>query len=465
MPIPHVKHESGSVVLPLDKRTMLPVVLGALGFLLFGYDTGVIAGALLFIRTEMGLTPTQQGLVVSILLAGAALGAVVSGRLVERFGHRRLLMGAGVLFTFGAGLAALSVNVEMLIAARFVLGLAVGAASTQVMLYLSEISPTESRGALSTIGPLTGTTGILVSYLVGYALSGGGEWRWMFAVAIIPSVLLVIGMMIAPDSPRWLAHHGRLAEARATLAMVYPAAEVDRELARISSVTRRPALGLGGLFTDRAARRPLLIACSMAILQQVVGINTIVYYAPTILKNIGFGASDAILTTSGLQFLAVVASIFTARIVDGTGRRPLLMIGGTVMAAALIAIGLIMSTPLSQTTGGHVIAVISLAVYKMAFSFSWGPLVWVMMPEILPHRARGPGMGFATLTNWASNFVVSLLFPILLGVGAFTVFGVFVGFCVVAFLFTVFVLRETAGVSLETIEVELMSEMEPVPVH
>jgi sugar porter (SP) family MFS transporter len=438
-----------------DRRSILPVLLGALGFLLFGYDTGVIAGALLFIRTAMHLTPAEQGLVVSMLLAGAALGAVVSGRLVERFGHRRLLMGAGLLFTIGSAIAALSVDVQMLIAARFILGLAVGAASTQVMLYLSEIAPTQTRGALSTIGPLTGTFGILVSYLVGYALSGGGEeWRWMFAVAIVPSVLLTVGILFAPDSPRWLAHHGRLREARATLATAYPPEQVDEELARIAAVTRAPGLGLAGLFTDPGARRPLLIACSLAVLQQVVGINTIVYYAPTILRNIGFGASSAILTTSFLQLLALLASVFTARIVDRTGRRPLLMIGAAVMAVALIAIGVIMSTPLSQSTGGHVIAVASLAVYKMAFSFSWGPLVWVMMPEILPHRARGPGMGFATLTNWASNFVVSLLFPILLAVGALTVFGVFVGFCVVAFLVAAFVLRETARRSLEAIEAE-----------
>ena len=449
----------------LDTRTVLPVVLGALGFLLFGYDTGVIAGALLFIRAEMALTPAQQGLVVSILLAGAALGAIVSGRLVERFGHRKLLMTAGLLFTLGAGLASLAVNVEMLIGARFIIGLAVGAASTQVMLYLSEIAPTQSRGALSTIGPLTGTTGILISYIVGYALSGQGLWRWMFAVAIIPSVLLTLGMLIAPDSPRWLARHGRLAEARATLAMVYPPDEVDQELARISSVARRPSLGLIGLFTDRSVRRPVLIACSLAILQQVVGINTVVYYAPTILRNIGFGASNAILTTSCLQLLSVIASVFTARIVDGTGRRPLLMTGAAVMGVALVSIGLIMSTPLSMTTGGHVIAVLSLAIYKMAFSFSWGPLVWVMMPEILPQRVRGPGMGFATLTNWASNFVVSLLFPILLGIGALIVFGVFVAFCAVAFAFTALVLRETARVSLETIETQEMADFAGAAAH
>lgn len=457
--------QSTSARVPLERRALLPVALGALGFLLFGYDTGVIAGALLFIRTEMGLTPTQQGLAVSILLAGAALGAVISGRLVERIGHRHLLMGAGILFTLGAGLAALAVNVGMLIGARFILGLAVGAASTQVMLHLSEIAPTESRGALATMGPLTATTGILISYIVDYALSGGGEWRWMFAVAIIPSVLLTIGILFAPDSPRWLAHQGRLDEARKSLAVVYRPEEVDGELARITSVTRRPGAGLGDLFTDRALRRPLLIACTLAVLQQVVGINTVVYYAPTILKNIGFGSSSAILTTSCLQALAVIASIFTARIVDGTGRRPLLMIGATVMAAALVSIGLIMSTPLSQTTGGHVIAVISLAVYKMAFSFSWGPLVWVMMPEILPHRGRGPDMGFATLTNWASNFVVSLFFPILLGIGAMTVFGVFVGFCFVAFFFTALVLRETARVSLETIEIEEEAEIGAIPAH
>ena len=456
---------SPSARVPLERRAILPVALGALGFLLFGYDTGVIAGALLFIRAEMGLTATQQGLVVSFLLAGAALGAIASGRLVERFGHRRLLMSAGILFTLGAVTAALAVDVQMLIIARFILGLAVGAASTQVMLYLSEIAPTQSRGALATMGPLTGTTGILISYIVGYALSGGGEWRWMFGVSVVPSLLLTFGILFAPDSPRWLAHHGRIEEARKSLALMYGPGEVDNELARITRVTRRAGVGLGGLFTDRALRRPLLIACSLAVLQQVVGINTVVYYAPTILKNIGFGSGSAILTTSFLQALAVVASIFTARIVDSTGRRPLLMIGACVMAAALISIGLIMSTPLSQTTTGHVIAVVSLAVYKMAFSFSWGPLVWVMMPEVLPHRARGPAMGFATLTNWVSNFVVSLLFPILLGVGALIVFGVFVGFCVVAFLFTALVLRETAQVSLETIEAQEDVEAGLMPAH
>ena len=458
---------AGPVLTPARpyRSAVLPVILGALGFLLFGYDTGVIAGALLFIRTAMGLSPAQQGLVVSILLAGAALGAVVSGRLVERFGHRRLLMGAGILFTVGAAMAALATGVSMLVAARFILGLAVGAASTQVMLYLSEIAPTQTRGALATVGPLTGTAGILLAYIVGYALSGSGAWRWMFAVAIIPSLLLSFGILLAPDSSRWLVHHGREEDARATLRLIYPPEDVEGELRNIGRVARRPGVGLLGLFTDRAVRRPLLVAACMAILQQVVGINTVVYYAPTILRNIGFGASDAILTTCFLQFLALSASVFTARIVDSTGRRPLLMIGAAVMAAALVAIGLIMSTPLSATSEGHVVAVVSLAVYKMAFSFSWGPLVWVMMPEILPHRARGPGMGCATLANWASNFVVSLLFPILLGIGALTVFGVFVGFCAVAFLFTLLVLRETAGVSLETIEARAMEEMGAVSAH
>jgi sugar porter (SP) family MFS transporter len=329
------------------------------------------------------------------------------------------------------------------------------------MLYVTEITPTAQRGKLAVMAPLTATAGILISYLVGYALSGTGAWRAMFGVAIIPSLILMVGMLFAPDSPRWLVRRGRIDAARAVLHQIYMADEAERALAEIRTVAGGQSVGILGLFTDRTLVWPLFLACSLAILQQIVGINTVIYYAPTILGNIGFGPSDAILTTGCLQALAILASLAASRIVDRVGRRPLLLIGAVVMAMSLIAIGLIMQTPLSATTGGHIVAVAALGIYKMAFSFSWGPLVWVMMPEVLPLRARGTGMGLSSFCNWASNFGVSFLFPILLSVGALTVFGVFVGGCVLAFLFTLLLLNETAGISLEALETEHVIDHRP----
>ena len=433
----------------------LSIALGALGFLLFGYDTGVIAGALLFIKKDMHLTPSMVGWVVSMLLAGATIGAISSGRLVERFGHRKLLMAAGTLFTCGALLAAFSTSFLMLVAARFTLGLAVGAASAQVMLYVNELAPTSARGKLATLAPMTGTTGILLSYLVDYLFSSSGNWRWMFGIAVIPSLLLIVGMVFAPDSPRWLARRGRYQEALDVLRLSRSDAIARVELEGIRKVSdNKPAIGFAGLFSDRSLRIPLLMACGLAVLQQIVGINTVIYYAPTILRNIGFRPSDAILTTACLQILAIMATLVASRIVDRAGRRPLLIGGAIAMGASLCAIGLIMQTALAQTMTGHVIAVAALAAYKMSFSFSWGPLVWVMMPELLPLRARGTGMGVSSLCNWASNFAVSFSFPLLMATSSLLVFGVFVGGCVLALLFTVFFLRETALKTLEDIEME-----------
>ena len=446
------------------KMIRYSIALGALGFLLFGYDTGVIAGALLFIKKEMALTPAMTAWVVSILLAGATLGAIGSGMLVERFGHRRLLITAGVLFTAGALGAALSTGFEMLVAARFFIGLAVGAASAQVMLYVSEIAPAEARGQLATLAPMTGTTGILISYFVDYGFSADGAWRWMFGVAVIPSVLLIIGMCFAPDSPRWLAHRGRFEEALAVLRQSRPPERAAQELAEIRKVAHTSShVGLAALFTDRALLGPLAVACGLAVLQQIVGINTVIYYAPTILKNIGFGASSAILTTACLQFLAILATLTASRLVDKAGRRPLLIAGAIVMGMSLAAIGIIMQTALAFTLAGHIIAVTALAVYKMAFSFSWGPLVWVIMPEVLPLRARGAGMGVSTLCNWASNFAVSFSFPLLLATSSLLVFGVFIGGCVLALLFTLGILKETARKSLERIEMEDEALGEAIP--
>jgi sugar porter (SP) family MFS transporter len=428
---------------------------GALGGFLFGYDTGVIAGALLFIRQEFALTPFAQGLVVSSLLFGALLGAAAAGALAHRLGQRRLLIGAGIVFTVGAVAAAVAPGPGALIGARFVLGLAVGVASVHVPLYLSEISPTHVRGGLSALNQIMIGLGILTAYLVSYALSGVGAWRMMVGLAVIPSVLLIIGMYYQPESPRWLMLHGRRNEALAVMRRTRrDEEEVQRELAQMVRASAMPHLGLLGALRMRALWPALAGAAGLAILQQFVGINTIVYYSPTILKAAGYTAGGAILATLLLSMVSTAATIVSARVVDHVGRRPLLVCGAVGMAVAMGVLGWVFSGGLLDTSGGQVIALAGILAYKISFALSWGPIVWVMLPEVLPLRVRAPAMGAASLLNWLSNFIVSLLFPVLLAAGAGGVFAIFAAFALGAAVFAALALHETKQRSLEAIEAE-----------
>ncbi len=425
---------------------------GALGGFLFGYDIGVIGGALLFIRQEMGLTPFIQGVVVSALLVGAMIGAAISGHLNDRFGPRRLLMTAGLVLTIGALAAACATGATMLALCRIVIGLGVGAASVQVPIYLSEMAPTRIRGALTTLNQLMISIGIFVAFLVGYSLAGLGAWRVMIGLAAVPSLLLMLGMLRQPDSPRWLARHGRLDAARAVLLRSREPAEAERELAEMVESGRGGGMRISEMLASPAARHGLIIACGLALLQQFLGINTIIYYAPTIFRAAGFGDSSAILVAVGLGAWTVIVTIVTSQIVDRVGRRPLMLGGALMMAATMLALGIVFFTDGLHSAAGIGIAIACIALYKTAFSLSWGALVWVLLPEVLPLRARGAGMGVATPLNWAGNFLVALTFPVLLAVGAGTIFVIFACFAMAAFFFARRLLDETTGRSLEQIE-------------
>ena len=425
---------------------------GALGGLLFGYDTGIIAGALLFIKSDLGLTPLLQGLTVSSLQIGAIIGALVSGLLVTRFGHRRLLITAGLLFAAGAIGAALSGTAAVLILFRLVLGLAVGTASVQVPLYLAEMAPTRIRGALTSLNQLMISTGIFVSYLVAYSLSASGSWRLMLGLAVIPSTLLAVGMWFQPESPRWLLKKGRGDEARAVLLRSRAPDEAQREIDGIEDASAAPRTSIAEIMRSPWLRRCLLVAIGLAVFQQIMGINTIVYYAPTILTAAGFGKSAAILNSVGLGMISILATIVATRIVDRTGRRPLLIGGALAMMVSMVVLGAVFFSSALDTRLGQVLAIACLALFKGAFSLSWGPLVWVLLPEVLPLQGRATMMGVATLTNWLSNFVVSLFFPILLVAGAGTVFGIFAVCSLLGLIFVARLLDETSGLSLEEIE-------------
>jgi MFS transporter, SP family, sugar:H+ symporter len=436
-------------------------IFGALGGLLFGYDTGVIAGALLYINKDLELTPTLQGVVVSSLLVGAMLGSIVAGPLADAIGRRRLVLIAAVTFIVGAIGSALAPSAGVLILFRVVLGLAVGAASVIVPLYLAELAPTGIRGAIASLNQLMIVTGILVAYIVNLALAASGGWRLMLGLAVVPALVMLLGMLFMPETPRWLVSKDREPEAREILRRSRDEAAVEKEIHDIKSVERQEEGGVRELLAPWV-RPALVVGMGLAILQQIVGINTIIYYAPTTLTNVGFGNSAAILANAGIGVLNVGMTLVAIWLIDKVGRKPLLLVGALGMALSL-AILAITSLVLPEPKGLGLVGLITvacLAGFIVSFAVSWGPIVWVMLAEIFPLKIRGAAMGVATLLLWGANFVVSLTFPILLS--AVGIGYLFLGYAVIgvlAFLFVRFFVVETKGRSLEEIEADLQGQV------
>ena len=431
---------------------------GALGGLLFGYDTGVISGAILFIKEDLELSPFLEGAVVSALLLGAMVGAALAGPLSDRLGRRRLILIAAVTFAVGALGAALAPGVGALLAARFVLGLAVGCAALVVPLYLSEIAPTEIRGAVASLNQLAIVSGILVAFIVNAALASTEEWRIMLGAAVVPSLVLLVGMFFMPETPRFLVHAGEEDEAREVLDEVSDE-QPDEAIAEIREVEQRE--GSAGLRELAAPwlRPALVVAIGLAVLQQLVGINTIIYYAPTTLTNAGYGNASAIYANLVIGVLNVAATIVAIRIVDRVGRKPMLLGGLVGMVTALTVLGvgsLLLSEPNAPGDPAAILTLICLAAFIVSFAATWGPVVWVMLPEVLPLNVRGAAMGLAIFLHWGANFAVAQTFPLLLdGFGPGPVFLGYAVIGVLAFLFVQRFVTETKGRSLEEIESDL----------
>src|SRR5215216_1966492 len=439
----------------------LVYLFGALGGLLFGYDTGVISGAILFITPELGLTPFLEGLVVASILLGAAVGAGSAGPLSDKLGRRNLILIAGVLFAIGALGAALAPNVGVLVLFRVVLGLAVGAAALTVPLYLSEIAPTEVRGAISSLNQLMITVGILAAYIVNAILASGGAWRWMLGLAVVPAVILLIGMYFMPETPRWLFRSDRDDEAREVLRRDRSEEAVEKEIRDIREVEEQEEGGLREL-TASWVRPALVVAIGLAIFQQIIGINTIIYYAPTTLTNVGYGNEAAIYANLIIGVANVAMTFVAIWLIDRVGRKPLLLTGLVGMVLSLTVLGLsslLLPQPSNPTDPAAIITLLCLGGFIVSFAATWGPTVWVMLPEVLPLRIRGTAMGVAIFLHWLANFAVSQTFPIFLaswGPGI-----TFLGYAVigvVAFVFVSALVTETKGRSLEQIEADLQQK-------
>lgn len=440
--------------------------VAALGGLLFGYDTGVISGALLFIRETMALSSTMQGVVVAIVLAGAALGAAGAGTLSDRFGRRRVILAAALLFVAGAILCALAAELTVLLVGRFLVGLAIGVASMLTPLYLAEIAPASDRGAIVSLNQLCITVGILVSYLVGFALASFPHgWRWMLGLGALPGVILTVGMLILPESPRWLAGHGRTEDAGDVLQRLRGTADVSEELGilRTDIALEGRQLATWSELFSRRLRRPLVIGIGLAMFQQVTGINTVIYFAPTIFESAGLpSAAISILATAGVGAVNVIMTIVSIRLVDRLGRRQLLFwsLGG--MAATLLVLAGVFHVGASGDLAW--IAVASVAAFVGFFAIGLGPVFWLLIAEIFPLALRGRAMSLATVSNWVFNLIVSVTFlDLVSAVGSAGTFLLYAVLSVVALWFVVVKVPETKGHTLEQIELDLAPAMTPRP--
>lgn len=443
----------------------LIAAVAALGGLLFGYDTGVISGALLFIRQVMALSPTMQGVVVAIALAGAAAGASVAGYISDRAGRRPVILCAGLLFIAGAVLSAIAQDVTVLMTGRLIVGVAIGVASMLTPLYLAEISPASDRGAIVSLNQLCITGGILVSYLVGFALAGvSGGWRWMLALGALPGLILAVGMLVLPESPRWLAGRGRMPDAEAVLRRLRGTADVSNELNGLRTDLMREgrmSSGAAALLSPRL-RRPLIIGIGLAMFQQVTGINTVIYFAPTIFQSAGLSsAATSILATAGVGAVNVIMTLVSIRLIDRLGRRQLLYwsLGG--MALTLF----VLSAAFHAGASGQLawIAVASVAAFVGFFAIGLGPVFWLLIAEIFPLDLRGRAMSLATVANWGFNLIVSATFlNIVAAVGSAGAFLLYAVLSVLALVFIAMLVPETKGRTLEQIEAALDGSS-PIP--
>lgn len=442
-----------------DKNVRFVIVaaaITAIGGMLFGYDTGVISGAILFIREAFSLSSTAQEVVVSSVLIGAVIGASISGFLADKYGRRIMIIVAATIFGIGAIFTALTPEVYTLIAGRIVVGIAIGVASFIAPLYIAEVAPVNIRGALVSLNQLAITVGIVISYLVDFAFAPTGGWRWMLGLAVVPSLVLGIGMYFMPPSPRWLYSKGKFDKARSVLERIRMTKNVNDEIKEINASLTCEEECKWSEILDPVVRPALIVGIGLAALQQLTGINTVIYYAPTILEFAGFqSAAISILATAGIGMINVIMTVVAILLIDRVGRRPLLLIGLIGMIISLGILGIAFVLPgLSASLG--LLAVISLMLYVGSFAIGLGPVFWLMISEIYPLRIRGRAMSTATIVNWGTNLLVAITFLSLIQLigtpGTFWLYGI-IG--IVAWVFVYFLVPETKGKSLEEIESHL----------
>ena len=443
-------HRGGSIV-----YVSLLTGVAALGGLLFGYDTAVIAGAIKYIKAQFVLDAVLEGWAVSSVLVGCMIGASLAGMISDRFGRKRMLLLAAVLFAISAAGAALPRNLTEFVLARLLGGFAVGAASMLCPLYIAEVAPAGIRGRLVSLNQVAIISGMLVVSIVNWLIASPTDegwnvatgWRWMFASGALPAAFFLAALFFVPESPRWLTKQGREDEALAVLSRVGGPAQAEREMKDIKETIALEGASIAELFRP-GVRLALGIAVVLAVLQQVTGINAVLYYAPKIFESAEVSATRALLQTVALQVVNLLFTLVAIQVVDRAGRRPLLLATSLAMGTSLVLLAGAFWLALSGTW----IFLFTLA-YVASFAIAMGPVVWVVLAEIFPTRIRGRAMSMATVALWVACYVVSQSVPWMFeNLGQAGTFLIYALMCLVSLVFVGAFVPETKGKSLEEIE-------------
>lgn len=442
---------------------ILVCLVAALSGLLFGYDTGVIGGAIGFMRSKFQLSPMEEGWTAASILVGCMAGVLAAGPVADRLGRKRLLVASGLLFGISSVGTALPQTLTVFIGFRLLAGVAVGAASMAAPMYMAEIAPADWRGRLISLNQLAIVTGIFVVYFANWFIASLGDaawnqeygWRWMFASCALPSLVFLVLLIWVPESPRWLVQQNRAEEARAILARVNGRAAAAEELAAIQAAIQQEEPGLGQLLKP-GLRRALGIGIVLAFLQQFTGINAFIYFGAEIFKSMGSSTQTALIQhvlLGGVNFLFTLVAIAT---VDRLGRKPLMVAGCVGMGLCLF--GLYFSSGSAAAAPGA-LKVVFILGYIACFALSLGPVTWVILAEIFPTRVRGRALGLATFCLWLGDYLVTQTYPMMAEnewlkahfrqAFPFLLYG---AFCVVEVVFVSGWVPETKGRTLEQIE-------------
>jgi len=455
-----------------DKKIRLITLVSTIGGLCFGYDTGVISGALIFMKNDLGLTPLQEGLVTSFLLFGAAIGSVGGGWLSDRQGRRKNILWVAVIFIFGALGTAVAWDMSSMIIARFILGLAVGCASVTVPIYISELARPAQRERLVTVNELMIVTGQFLAYSVNASIVNfypdmSHNWRLMLAIPALPGALLWIGMLVMPESPRFFVRKGQIDKAVAVLKTIRRPEEVEQEIRDIQQVSQ---IGINhGRFVDELKKKwvlqLILIGLMIVLATRVTGVNTIMYYAPTVLKATGLGDAAAVTGAVANGVVSILATLLGMLLIGRHSRRKMFFTGQIGGTLSLVLIGLSFKlffhmetvdgvSGLHANFTGASYIILALMLMFLTFMQGWiAPVFWLMLAEIYPLRMRGLGMGFAVFGLWIFDFIIQSIFPILLNsYGGGMTFGFFAVTNVIMLILLVKFLPETRGLTLEQIE-------------
>ena len=432
-------------------------ITAALAGLLFGLDTGIISGALPFIRETFNLTVGQSEAVVTAALIGAVIGTIISGFLTRKFGRHFAIWVSAFVFCIGALLCALSVNLPMLVISRVILGVALGLSSFTAPLYLSEISPKHLRGGMIATFQFMITVGILMSYITDTLLTPSESWRWMFGVTFFPAFILFLAVLILPKSPRWLVMIGKKEEARQVLGRVRNPDEINAELAEIESTLSKNH-SFREVIKSKTFLKVLMLGIVLQAIQQFSGINTVIYYAPSIFKLAGFATPiEQMWATVVVGTVNMLTTIIAIMYVDRWGRKPILYFGLCTTTISLGLLGYLFHVGIDSVVSQY-LAVALVLSFIFGFAVSLGPIIWILCAEIFPLKGRDVGVGVTTATNWICNAIVGGTFLTLISnFGPASTFGLFAFIGFLSLLIMVYFVPETKDVSLERIEANLLA--------